>query len=351
MVQADDPFDERPPRLTHVIYNAALGHVRVRAEDGPATTVEVPPGEVRFRRVRGAVEPETGLWLDSVERSYLGRMLDHVLGTLKITPEARAALEAVQVKLAELAPPVLVAGEAEVAESESPPPSDLLVAPAPAPEPAAAAPAPSPSAASETAPAGPTPEPRRRARARHTPADEVQPPAPPRDSALPPAPVGTPPANGARAAVSPDRADSAQPPRDAPAEVPAEPIPALPAGPHSFEQVWGDLQALPSKTRALHALAGQASSEIREVTPEGVWLYSHGIGREYLVQRERLEAAWLALAQAGHIVPRELRMSYGIVTLLAHLPYVDYSAEPVTLYFPARTPHALGTVMRRDAEP
>ena len=76
MLQADDPFDERPARLTHVIYNAALGHVRVRAEDGPATTVEVPPGEVRFRRVRGAVEPETGLWLDSVERSYLGRMLD-----------------------------------------------------------------------------------------------------------------------------------------------------------------------------------------------------------------------------------------------------------------------------------
>jgi hypothetical protein len=355
MVQADDPFDERPARLTHVIYNAALGHVRIRAEDGPATTVEVPPGEVRFRRVRGAVEPETGLWLDSVERSYLGRMLDHVLGTLKITPEARAALEAVQVKLAELAPPVLIAGEADepgVAVAESPPPSELLAPPTPAPEPPAAAAVPRSPAASETAPAKLAPEPRRRSRARPTPAADEQAPAGPRESTPPPpAPVGTPPANGARAVPRADGADTSQPPRDLPAETPEQPSPALPEGPHSFEQVWRDLQALPTKTRALHALAGQASSEIREVTPEGVWLYSHGIGREYLVQRERLEAAWLALAQAGHIVPRELRMSYGIVTLLAHLPYVDYSAEPVTLYFPARTPHALGTVVRRDAEP
>src|SRR5262249_3831905 len=154
-------------------------------------------------------------------------------------------------------------------------------------------------------------EPRRRARARHTAAAEEQSPAAPPEPAPSPVPVGTLPANGAGALSPADEPDLAQPTCEAPAEPPAEPSPVLPRGPHSFEQAWQDLRALPAKTRALHALAGQASSEIREVTPEGVWLYSHGIGREYLVQRERLEAAWLALAQAGHIVPRELRMSYG----------------------------------------
>ncbi|HWP29777.1 MAG TPA: hypothetical protein VNM50_09600, partial [Chloroflexota bacterium] len=86
MPAEDETLAEQPPRLTHVIYNAALGHVRVRTEDGLATTVEVPPGEVRFRRVLGAEEPEAALWLDSIEWEYLGRMLEHVLAHLKITP-------------------------------------------------------------------------------------------------------------------------------------------------------------------------------------------------------------------------------------------------------------------------
>src|SRR3954452_16067170 len=107
MVQGDDPLDERVNRLTHVIYNATLGHVRVRAEDGLATTIEVPDGEVRFRRVLGAVEPEGALWLDSVERDYLGRMLQHVLSTLRITPEARSALTGIQDKLTDLTPPAI----------------------------------------------------------------------------------------------------------------------------------------------------------------------------------------------------------------------------------------------------
>src|SRR5918911_294934 len=98
MGRDEDSLDSEPRRLTHVIYNATLGHVRVRAEDGLATTVEVPAGDVRFRRVLGAAEPEVALWLDSAERDYLGRMLQHVLERLKITPEARDALRGVQAK-------------------------------------------------------------------------------------------------------------------------------------------------------------------------------------------------------------------------------------------------------------
>ena len=71
----DESLDARAPRLTHVIYNAALGHVRVRSEDILPTTVEVPPGEVRFRRVLGAQEPEAALWLDSTECDALVRLL------------------------------------------------------------------------------------------------------------------------------------------------------------------------------------------------------------------------------------------------------------------------------------
>src|SRR5262245_44408329 len=111
MTEAHDALHPGPGALTHVIYNAALGHVRVRAEDGPATTVEVPSGEVRFRRVRGAVEPEAALWVDGAERDYLGRMLDHVLGALKITSEARTALESLRDKLTELGPPAILATE------------------------------------------------------------------------------------------------------------------------------------------------------------------------------------------------------------------------------------------------
>jgi hypothetical protein len=111
MSREDESLDEAPGRLTHVIYNTTLGHVRVRAEDGPATTVEVPPGEVRFRRVLGASEPEVALWLGSGEREYLGRMLEHVLRALRITPEAREALQAIESKLGELGPPPIVADD------------------------------------------------------------------------------------------------------------------------------------------------------------------------------------------------------------------------------------------------
>jgi hypothetical protein len=118
----------------------------------------------------------------------------------------------------------------------------------------------------------------------------------------------------------------------------------------TFETVWQDLHALVEHGPALHALAGQASSEIREVADDGIWLYSHGLGREYLIGRDLLEVAWAVLAQHGVLVPRELRgaMSYGAATLLAHLPYVEYSADPITLYFPGLVGHPLGTVRRRD---
>src|SRR5919202_3464679 len=135
MARDDDVLDEEPRRLTHVIYNATLGHVRVRAEDGLATTIEVPGGEVRFRRVLGAVEPEGALWLDSVERDYLGRMLQHVLSTLRITPEARSALTGIQDKLTDLTPPAIGAasdavtgGIASVPLVEAPPPQAPAVA-------------------------------------------------------------------------------------------------------------------------------------------------------------------------------------------------------------------------------
>jgi hypothetical protein len=114
--------------------------------------------------------------------------------------------------------------------------------------------------------------------------------------------------------------------------------------------VWQDLAALPERSRALQALTGQASSEIREVADDGVWLYSQSLGRHYLIGRDLLEVAWSSLVERGVLVPRELRgaMSYGAAMLLAHLPYVEYSADPIRLYFPALSPHPLGTVRRRD---
>jgi hypothetical protein len=148
------------------------------------------------------------------------------------------------------------------------------------------------------------------------------------------------------------------------AEWPPDAVPPPPAAPYdpdvdglarsaaeiTFETVWQDLAALPERSGALHALTGQASSEIREVADDGVWLYSHSLGRHYLIGRDLLEVAWSSLVERGVLVPRELRgaMSYGAATLLAHLPYVEYSADPIRLYFPALSPHPLGTVRRRD---
>ncbi|HZU06939.1 MAG TPA: hypothetical protein VFB73_13315 [Chloroflexota bacterium] len=340
MPAEDETLAEQPPRLTHVIYNAALGHVRVRTEDGLATTVEVPPGEVRFRRVLGAEEPEAALWLDSIEWEYLGRMLEHVLAHLKITPEARAALEAVRAKLTALAPPPIVAGEENTATSGPPEPALLeptgVAPPAvslpqagpPAESSAAARAAPPRSPAEELGPCEPTPR-RAPARRAHRPARRQ-------------APVAEPP-------VATDASPALSPAVEVAAGAPGERggTEALPT-PVSFETVWRDLHTLGVTRPVLHALAGQANSEIREVADNGVWLYSHGIGREYLVPRELLKQAWERLCQTGQLVPRDLRMSYGAVTLLAHLPYVEYTADPVTLYYPARVPHPLGTVQRRE---
>jgi hypothetical protein len=345
MSAEDDALAEQPPRLTHVIYNAALGHVRVRTEDGLATTVEVPPGEVRFRRVLGAEEPEAALWLDSVEWDYLGRMLEHVLTHLKITPEARAALEAVRAKLTTLAPPPIVAGE-EGGEALGPPESAVVepAAPTPAPPPPASPPAGTTAEGGPPA-AGREPAPRRGG-ARRTGSAARR-----RSLALPAAPTATapqPPASDPRATA---------PPAEAAAGVaveragPAAALAAEAAVPVSFETVWRDLHTLGVTRPVLQALAGQANSEIREVADNGVWLYSHGIGREYLVPRELLKQAWERLCQTGQLVPRDLRMSYGAVTLLAHLPYVEYTADPVTLYYPARVPHPLGTLQRREPPP
>ncbi|HLH23455.1 MAG TPA: hypothetical protein VK066_13110 [Chloroflexota bacterium] len=364
MAREDESLDEVPGRLTHVIYNTALGHVRVRAEDGPATTVEVPPGEVRFRRVLGAAEPEVALWLGSGERDYLGRMLEHVLRALRITPEARVALEAVQAKLEGLGPPPVVADDGESADAAASVP--IVEEPPPAPPPAEATVAPE-SAAMPPEPARARSERgdergRGRAAPRPTPAepplDDVAAPQPPTR-----APAGAD-ANGAEPAAPPaaplpaDSTEGALLAPGADAELLAASQAAFDAAVAAdsggqavtFEQVWRDLTALQARGPALQTLAGQASSEIREVTEDGVWLYMQQLGRHHLIERRSLEAAWSALVRRGQLVSRELRggMSYGAATLLAHLPYVEYSAQPLTLYYPASTPHPLGTVHRRD---
>jgi hypothetical protein len=353
MAREDEPLDEEPRRLTHVIYNTTLGHVRVRAEDGPATTVEVPPGEVRFRRVLGAAEPEVALWLGSGEREYLGRMLEHVLRALRITPEAREALEAIQAKLGELGPPPIVAddGEDSAAAAGSVPIVEEAPPAAPAGEPARAMPERRDARGqSQSAP--------RRAAAEEAPGEPPAADAPPAD-----AESGAP-ANGSEPPTVEEGLEAAGP-ADGALLVPgaddelqaasqaafAAAVEADSGGrPVTFEQVWHDLTALRARGPALHTLAGQASSEIREVVEDGIWLYMQQLGRHHLIERRSLETAWAALVRRGQLVSRELRggMSYGAATLLAHLPYVEYSAQPLTLYYPAATPHPLGTVHRRD---
>jgi hypothetical protein len=132
--------------------------------------------------------------------------------------------------------------------------------------------------------------------------------------------------------------------------VPATGPEVVPSHPIAFATVWADLQTLGARRMPLHRLAGQTSSEIRDIDDDGVWLYSNSTGRTYQITRGLLEAAWTALLTTGRLVPREVRMNYGAVTLLAHLPYVDYSVDPVMLYYPARAPHPLGSVRRRDDE-
>ena len=374
MPRHDDASEEQPRRLTHVIYNSALGHVRVRAEDGLTTTVEVPSDDVRFRRVMGAAEPEVPLWLDSIERDYLSRMLEHVLRALRITPEAREALAAIRTKMGELGPPPIMASDGDpdgATEAASP---ILEEPPAPPLSGATRAPAAPPPEADEsgggppaTAPHGPRARGGRAAGsadAEH-PERPASAPAPQTDPAeanvaadagqAQQAPGPTTAAPRRRAGANAASADS----RVAREPGPVSPEPAMPSPqgavvstdePITFETVWQDLHALVEHGPALHALAGQASSEIREVADDGIWLYSHGLGREYLIGRDLLEVAWAVLAQHGVLVPRELRgaMSYGAATLLAHLPYVEYSADPITLYFPGLIAHPLGTVRRRD---
>jgi hypothetical protein len=397
--------DERPSRLTHVIYNVTLGHVRVRSEDGPATTVEVPPGEVRFRRVLGAVEPETALWLAGAEQEYLARMVEHVLTGVKISPEARATLEAVQEKLVALAPHPLEPADVAAAvlepteEAEGPTDeprdsrADLLV-PAepdraeaaepvpPAAEPAAAEPA---AAVSDTRPPPvPTlfpPLPGRPASEPPVPGEaspavaSVETPAPAaltaedtrQRSAIPrattrarqqpgsgqaAAPRGATrrePAAGTPASGGRSRREEARRPAEPASVAPATPGPA-PGQPIPFATVWADLQALSARRTPLHRLAGQTSSEIRDIDEDGVWLYSNSLNRTYQVTRDLLERAWTNLVTTGRLVPREVRMNYGAVTLLAHLPYVEYSIDPVTLYYPAATLHPLGSVRLRGDE-
>jgi hypothetical protein len=351
MSRDDELLDQEPGRLTHVIYNMALGHVRVRAEDGPATTVEVPPGEVRFRRVLGAAEPEVALWLGSGEREYLGRMLEHVLRALRITPEARTALEAIQAKLGELGPPPIVADEG--ADSGTRTTAVPLVE-----EPAAPA-------TEAPAPAADRRDQRGRPRAAPRPAPAEEPPA---ELTAASSPAESPALASGTAGGEPGEAATAPPAASEPArdllapgaadELLAASQAAFEAAVEAdsggrvvtFEQVWRDLTALQARGPALQTLAGQASSEIREVADDGIWLYMQQLGRHHLIERRSLETAWSALVRRGQLVSRELRggMSYGVATLLAHLPYVEYSAQPLTLYYPASTPHPLGTVHRRE---
>src|SRR5262249_21345122 len=100
----------------------------------------------------------------------------------------------------------------------------------------------------------------------------------------------------------------------------------------------------------LQRLAGQTTSEIRDVDDKGVWLYSSSMERTYQIRRDMLAEAWETLLEKGMLVPRDVRMHYGAVTLLAHRPYGEYSAEPGTLSYPASAPHPLGTVRRGDED-
>lgn len=319
---------ERPSRLTHVIYNATLGHVRVRSEDAPATTVEVPPGEVRFRRVVGATEPQAALWLDSAECAALARLLDYALTVLRIAPAYRAPLAALQAKVAELAALTTVASPAD----ETAPAPEPLVLPVEPAAPVAAEPVTSARGGSRRGG-------RRTGRG-------------PAKAAVTAEPPSVAPVLAAEMEEATSAALNGTSPLPAPAPAPNAGPPTAPAPPpRAFSDVWRDLRLLGARHPRLHALAGQVTSEVREVAEEGIWVYSHGIGRTYCVPREQLEAAWNALSAAGRLVARDLGLSQGAVTLLAHLPYVEYSAQPLTLHYPAQTPHELGTIQRRDLEP
>lgn len=81
-------MEDSAPRL---VYNPDDGSVMLNL-GGPAVTVDGIDAEVLFERITPEGESALALWLEPTQAEVLGKMIRHILDTIKIRPESQQAL-------------------------------------------------------------------------------------------------------------------------------------------------------------------------------------------------------------------------------------------------------------------
>jgi hypothetical protein len=93
------------------------------------------------------------------------------------------------------------------------------------------------------------------------------------------------------------------------------------------------------KGQTLKTLDQHKAFDVLVITDKSVILHLHSTGKERIVERERIEAAWRALQRQGTISRSDIQAKFSprssafVAALLAALPGVTYRVRPIELSY------------------
>ncbi|RLI98114.1 MAG: hypothetical protein DRO99_01540 [Candidatus Aenigmatarchaeota archaeon] len=121
---------------------------------------------------------------------------------------------------------------------------------------------------------------------------------------------------------------------------------------HSFERVWSDITSVASKRRSIKTLAGKSTNRILKINKDGM-IVRQGKGK-VSIKKSDVKAFWDEMLKDGslnftnEIYNNTLKRKGGIIiSLLAWIPFIEYSVNPRVIHIMKGNTHALGSHKKR----
>ncbi len=120
-----------------------------------------------------------------------------------------------------------------------------------------------------------------------------------------------------------------------------------------FEDVWKDILEVAriKKDTGIQTLTRKILNKIVSVREDAIYVMSEATGNIRKLSKSDFKECWNALIKNGKlsIPPVHVWNERIIMAFLAHLPYIEYSLNPQTLYLMPTATHPLGTIKRRGS--
>ena len=116
-----------------------------------------------------------------------------------------------------------------------------------------------------------------------------------------------------------------------------------------FEKVWLQILRCAHEKREVSTLDRGIVNRIVSLTDSAIVVVSEKTKRERSISKKDFQRCWRVLRENGRlfIPPVHVWNERIIMAFLAHLPYVEYSLRPLTLYLEPQVTHPLCTTRKK----